>query len=427
MVPDLGDFNDVEIIEIFIAEGDYVNIDDPLITLETEKAAMDIPSPFSGKVDSLFVELGVKISEGDNICELLSEDSDVINGKKEKIEEHIESKKEDSKESTKVEEEFIDQTVSPDPIIDNKTITKSFAGVHASPSVRKLARELGADLTLIKGTGMKRRILPEDLKSHIKAILSGTKSNTSNSLPSIPIIDFSSFGEIETLSLSRIKKISGPRLQASWINIPHVTQHDEIDIHELEQIRIDMKEEAKNKSIQLSILPFIIKAITNALSEFPDFNSSLSSDGKKLIKKKYINIGFAANTEQGLMVPVLRDAKKKSVLDIAKDLSELSELARSGKIKINDLEGGTFTVSSLGGFGGTGFTPIINAPEVAILGIARAQVKPVFNNGQFLPKMILPISLSYDHRVIDGVGGIQFTTYLKQLLENPETFLNELS
>lgn len=404
-----------------------MNIDDPLITLETEKAAMDIPSPFSGKVDSLFVELGVKISEGDNICELLSEDSDVINGKKEKIEEHIESKKEDSKESTKVEEEFIDQTVSPDPIIDNKTITKSFAGVHASPSVRKLARELGADLTLIEGTGMKRRILPEDLKSHIKAILSGSKSNTSNSLPSIPIIDFSSFGEIETLSLSRIKKISGPRLQASWINIPHVTQHDEIDIHELEQIRIDMKEEAKNKSIQLSILPFIIKAITNALSEFPDFNSSLSSDGKKLIKKKYINIGFAANTEQGLMVPVLRDAKKKSVLDIAKDLSELSELARSGKIKINDLEGGTFTVSSLGGFGGTGFTPIINAPEVAILGIARAQVKPVFNNGQFLPKMILPISLSYDHRVIDGVGGIQFTTYLKQLLENPETFLNELS
>ena len=423
----MGDFNDVEIIEIFIAEGDYVNIDDPLITLETEKAAMDIPSPFSGKVDSLFVELGVKISEGDNICELLSEDSDVINGKKEKIEEHIESKKEDSKESTKVEEEFIDQPVSPDPIIDNKTITKSFAGVHASPSVRKLARELGADLTLIKGTGMKRRILPEDLKSHIKAILSGSKSNTSNSLPSIPIIDFSSFGEIETLSLSRIKKISGPRLQASWINIPHVTQHDEVDIHELEQIRIDMKEEAKNKSIQLSILPFIIKAITNALSEFPDFNSSLSSDGKKLIKKKYINIGFAANTEQGLMVPVLRDAKKKSVLDIAKDLSELSELARSGKIKINDLEGGTFTVSSLGGFGGTGFTPIINAPEVAILGIARAQVKPVFNNGQFLPKLILPISLSYDHRVIDGVGGIQFTTYLKQLLENPETFLNELS
>ena len=274
---------------------------------------------------------------------------------------------------------------------------------------------------------MKRRILPEDLKSHIKAILSGGKSNTSNSLPSIPIIDFSSFGEIETLSLSRIKKISGPRLQASWINIPHVTQHDEVDIHELEQIRIDMKEEAKNKSIQLSILPFIIKGITNALSEFPDFNSSLSSDGKKIIKKKYINIGFAANTEQGLMVPVLRDAKKKSVLDIAKDLSELSELARSGKIKINDLEGGTFTVSSLGGFGGTGFTPIINAPEVAILGIARAQVKPVFNNGQFLPKLILPISLSYDHRVIDGVGGIQFTTYLKQLLEYPETFLNELS
>jgi pyruvate dehydrogenase E2 component (dihydrolipoamide acetyltransferase) len=404
-----------------------VNIGDPLITLETEKAAMDIPSPFTGKVVSLFVELGVKISEGDNICELLSEDSDVIKHEKEKIEEHTESKKEDSVEKPIVQEALIEQPISSDPIIDNKTITKSFAGLHASPSVRKLARELGADLTLIVGTGMKSRILPEDLKSHVKAILLGGKSNASNSLPSIPTIDFSNFGEIESVSLSRIKKISGPRLQASWINIPHVTQHDEVDIHELEQIRIDMKEEANSKSIRLSILPFIIKAITNALSEFPDFNSSLAPDGKKLIKKKYINIGFAANTEQGLMVPVLKDAKKKSVLDIAKDLSELSELARSGKIRINDLEGGTFTVSSLGGFGGTGFTPIINAPEVAILGIARAQVKPVFNNGQFLPKLILPISLSYDHRVIDGVGGIQFTTYLKQLLENPETFLNELS
>ena len=404
-----------------------MNIGDPLITLETEKAAMDIPSPFTGKVVSLFVELGVKISEGDNICELLSEDSDVIKHEKEKIEEHIESKKEDFVEKPKVQEVLIEQPISSDPIIDNITITKSFAGLHASPSVRKLARELGVDLTVIEGTGMKSRILPEDLKSHVKAILSGAKSNTSSSLPSIPTIDFSNFGEIESVSLSRIKKISGPRLQASWINIPHVTQHDEVDIHELEQIRIDMKEEAKSKSIRLSILPFIIKAITNALIEFPDFNSSLTPDGKKLIKKKYINIGFAANTEQGLMVPVLKDAKKKSVLDIAKDLSELSELARSGKIRINDLEGGTFTVSSLGGFGGTGFTPIINAPEVAILGIARAQVKPVFNNGQFLPKLILPISLSYDHRVIDGVGGIQFTTYLKQLLENPETFLNELS
>ena len=322
-----------------------MNIDDPLITLETEKAAMDIPSPFSGKVDSLFVELGVKISEGDSICELLSEDSDVIKGKKEKIEEHTESTKEDSIENPIVQEEFIEQPISSEPIIDNKTITKSFAGVHASPSVRKLARELGADLTLIEGTGMKRRILPEDLKSHVKAILLGGKSNISSSLPSIPTIDFSNFGDIETISLSRIKKISGPRLQASWINIPHVTQHDEVDIHELEQIRIDTKEEAKNKGIQLSILPFIIKAITNALTEFPDFNSSLSSDGKKLIKKKYINIGFAANTEQGLMVPVLKDAEKKSVLGIAKDLSELSKLARSGKIKINDLEGGTFTLS----------------------------------------------------------------------------------
>ncbi len=423
----MGDFDDVEIIDVFIAEGDYVSVDDPLITLETEKAAMDIPSPFSGKVASLFVKTGTNISEGDDICELITDDNDANEGSKEKISEYTETNKKDDTQQTATQKEIIEQPIVSESSIDNKVINKSFSGVHASPSVRKLARELGVDLTLIQGTGMKKRILPEDLKSHVKAILSGDKKNTSNALPNVPIIDFSVFGEIETVSLSRIKKISGPRLQASWINIPHVTQHDEADINELEKIRIDMNKSAKEGSIKLSILPFIVKAITNALSRFPDFNSSLSSDGKKLIKKKYINIGFAANTEKGLMVPVLKNVQNNSIEDIAKEMSALSERARSGKIRIEDLEGGTFTISSLGGFGGTAFTPIINAPEVAILGIARAQVKPIFNKGQFLPKLILPVSLSYDHRVIDGVGGIEFTTYLKELLENPETFINEPS
>ena len=243
-------------------------------------------------------------------------------------------------------------------------------------------------------------------------------------LPELPIIDYANFGPIETVQLSRIKKISGPRLQASWINIPHVTQHDEVDINELEQIRIDLKDEAKAQGFSLTILAFIIKGVCKVLLDFPDFNSSLDAEGENLIHKKYINIGFAANTDNGLMVPVIKKAEQKDLLTIAKELSELSKLARDGKIQLSDLQGGTFTVSSLGGFGGTGFTPIINAPEVAILGVARSQIKPVFIKGQFLPRLILPISLSYDHRVIDGVGGIQFTTQLKNTLEDPSSFLD---
>ena len=241
----------------------------------------------------------------------------------------------------------------------------------------------------------------------------------------VPEVDHTSFGDVEMVPLSRIKKISGPRLQASWINIPHVTQHDEVDINAIEKIRLEMKEEAKKKDIRLTLLSFVIKAVTQALQKFPDFNASISENQEDLVHKKYYNIGFAANTPRGLLVPVVKNADQKNILTIAKELGDLSAVARDGKIKLEAMQGGTFTVSSLGGFGGTGFTPIINAPEVAILGISKAKVKPVHINGQFLPRLILPLSLSYDHRVADGVAGIQFTSLLKSLLEDPETLIGK--
>ena len=394
-------------------------MDDPIITLETDKAAMDVPSPYSGKVISLNVNKGDKINQGDDLC-LIDVDTSLVDDQDDEPEALM---TEVSDEIEKTENTLPKETISKEPETAN-FISKSFSGVHASPSVRKLARELGVDLTEIKGTGLKDRIQPEDLKSYVKGIITGKKTDGIMGLPELPIIDYANFGPIETVQLSRIKKISGPRLQASWINIPHVTQHDEVDINELEQIRIDLKDEAKAQGFSLTILAFIIKGVCKVLLDFPDFNSSLDAEGENLIHKKYINIGFAANTDKGLMVPVIKKAEQKDLLTIAKELSELSKLARDGKIQLSDMQGGTFTVSSLGGFGGTGFTPIINAPEVAILGVARSQVKPVFIKGQFLPRLILPISLSYDHRVIDGVGGIQFTTQLKNTLEDPSSFLD---
>ena len=384
---------------------------------------MDIPSPYPGKVVEIFIQKGDTINQGDDLCEIdvdlshqpASDDQETIDDTT-----RTEVATEEQAESRKI---IKDTPTSEAP---NALLNKSFAGVHASPSVRKLARELGVDLTQVIGTGLKNRIQPEDLKSHVKAILTGATSSPGGALPEIPSIDHAKYGPIKSVPLSRIKKISGPRLQASWINIPHVTQHDEIDINELEQIRLDLKDKAKAEGFSLTILAFMVKAVSKILKDFPDFNSSLDPDGENLIRKDYINIGFAANTDRGLMVPVIKDADQKDLFEIARELSELSELARNGKIKLEDLQGGTFTISSLGSFGGTAFTPIINAPEVAILGVARSQVRPVFIKGQFLPRIILPVSLSYDHRVIDGVGGIQFTTELKNTLEDPTSFLDNL-
>jgi len=384
---------------------------------------MDIPSPYPGKVTEILIKKGDTINQGDNLCEI-----DVDLSHKSKSED-IETIAEKTETQTAAEDQKAPkQSIKDNPIskTPDALLNKSFAGIHASPSVRKLARELGVDLTEVIGTGLKNRIQPEDLKSHVKAILTGATTSPGAALPEIPSIDHAKYGPIKSVPLSRIKKISGPRLQASWINIPHVTQHDEIDINELEQIRLDLKDKAKAEGFSLTILAFMVKAVGKILKDFPDFNSSLDPDGENLIQKNYINIGFAANTDQGLMVPVIKDAHQKDLFEIARELSELSKLARNGKIKLEDLQGGTFTISSLGGFGGTAFTPIINAPEVAILGVARSQVRPFFIKGQFLPRLILPVSLSYDHRVIDGVGGIQFTTELKNTLEDPSSFLDNL-
>jgi len=421
LLPDLGDFQDVEIVEMLVKAGDTVEIDDPLLTLETEKAAMDLPSPHTGIITTLFVENGSKVNQGDKICEIsvtVREKQGVAKQKKQQVQEH------DTGEPI-VEPEALSENKKKDAPKPQSVIQTSFAGIHASPSVRKMAREWGVDLTLVKGTGMRQRVLADDLKDHAKAILSSGSPSHQVGLPDVPEVDHSSFGDVEMVPLSRIKKISGPRLQASWINIPHVTQHDEVDINAIEQIRLEMKEEAKKKDIRLTLLSFVIKAVTQALQQFPDFNASISENQEDLVHKKYYNIGFAANTSRGLLVPVVKNTDQKNVLTIAKELDDLSAVARDGKIKLEAMQGGTFTVSSLGGFGGTGFTPIINAPEVAILGISKAKVKPVHMNGQFLPRLILPLSLSYDHRVADGVAGIQFTSLLKSLLEDPETLMGE--
>jgi pyruvate dehydrogenase E2 component (dihydrolipoamide acetyltransferase) len=290
--------------------------------------------------------------------------------------------------------------------------------------VRKLARELGVNLVDVKGSGPKNRVLHDDVKAFVKAILTGqTGAPGGTALPETPKIDFAKFGEIETQPLTRIQKISGPRLQASWINLPHVTQHDLADITALESRRQELKGPAKERGISLTPLAFIIKAVVATLQEFPKANSSLSNDGSSLVYKKYIHMGFAADTDQGLMVPVIRDADKKDVYELAEELGSLSRAARDGKLKVDQLQGATFTISSLGGIGGTAFTPIVNAPEVAILGVSRSSMQPVWNGSEFEPRLMLPLSLSYDHRVIDGAAAVRFTTFLGQQLANVDALL----
>ncbi|MCP5090467.1 MAG: hypothetical protein GY949_06065, partial [Gammaproteobacteria bacterium] len=302
-----------------------------------------------------------------------------------------------------------------------------FSKAHASPSVRKLARELGVNLVQVKGSGTKNRIVQDDVKAFVKAILTGQAAAPSGAaLPKVPSIDFAKFGEIDSQPLTRIQKISGPRLQASWINLPHVTQHDMADITELEARRQKLKGPAKERGIGLTPLAFIMKACVAALEEFPKVNASLSEDGDSLIFKKYCHLGFAADTDQGLMVPVIRDADKKDVYEIAQELGELSALAREGKLKADNLQGATFTVSSLGGIGGTAFTPIVNAPEVAILGVSRSTMQPIWNGTDFEPRLMLPLSFSYDHRVIDGAQAVRFTTFLGQQLSDVDSLLQAI-
>ncbi|MCC5793888.1 MAG: dihydrolipoyllysine-residue acetyltransferase [Chromatiales bacterium] len=430
-VPDLGDVSEADIAELLVSEGDQVEREQPLITLESDKAAMDVPSPVAGRVKSIRVSAGGKVGAGDLIMivetrETPAGGSGPAPGDDRRAASPAAKEPAASPQASGGPQAPADPVSAPAPVgpalpaIDEP----SFARAHASPSVRKFARELGVDLGRVRGSGPKGRILAENVKAFVKAVMSGQAGTVAGAaLPQVPRIDHAKFGEIEEQALTRVQKISGPRLHASWVNIPHVTQHDEADITGLEARRLDLKQQAAEAGVRLTPLAFIIRACVLALGEFPQFNASLSDDGAQLVLKKYCNVGFAADTPQGLVVPVIRDADSKSVFEIAATLADLSERAREGKLKGDEMRGGSFTVSSLGGLGGGHFTPLINAPEVAILGAGRAAMRPVWQEGQFVPRLILPLSLSYDHRVIDGANGVRFTSRLVELLGDVERLL----
>jgi pyruvate dehydrogenase E2 component (dihydrolipoamide acetyltransferase) len=429
-VPDLGDFHDVEVIDVLVKPGDKIDVDTPLLTIETEKATMDVPATNAGTVKSVAVKKGDRVSKGSVILEVEGGDSKPASSAQAKPASAAPAPAPASASTPpKAPTPQPPAAAAPPPAqkpaapapqssgslpaIDEA----SFARAHASPSVRKFARELGVDLGRVKGSGVKGRITPEDVKGWVKQLLSsGGAAAGGGSLPKIPEIDFSKFGPVEVKPLGRIQKISGPRLQASWLNVPHVWQMDEADITDLEEARNQLKGKAAKEGIKLTPLAFVLRACVKALQEFPQVNSSLDASGQNLVLKKYIHLGFAADTPNGLVVPVIRDADRKDIYEIARDLAALSAKARDGKLSAAEMQGASFTVSSLGGIGGTAFTPIINAPEVAILGVARSSMKPVYQNGQFVPRLILPFTLAYDHRVIDGAAGVRFTTFLAEKL-----------
>lgn len=417
VIPDLGDFEEVEVIEIHVGAGSKVDIDDPLVTLETNKAAMDVPSTVAGTIESLLVSVGDMVSAGTEIAVI-----DAVAAATERRSTDTPAPQQTQTVAAAAVAKPVPDRRLPEslPAIDEAGFSKA----HASPSVRKLARELGVNLVQVKGTGIKERVLHDDVKAFVKAILTREVAPPAGAaLPQVPTVDFAKYGEIDTQPLTRIQKISGPRLQASWINLPHVTQHDLADITDMEARRQELKAAAKQKGISLTPLAFIIKACITTLKVFPKANASLSADGESLIYKKYFHLGFAADTENGLMVPVIRDADRMDVYELASQLGVLSAAAREGKLKAPQLQGASFTVSSLGGIGGTAFTPIVNAPEVAILGVSRSSMQPKWNGSQFDPRLMLPIALSYDHRVIDGAYAARFTTYLSKTLADVDALL----
>lgn len=415
IVPDIGDSSGVDVIEVTVQAGDAIEKDDSLIVLETEKATMEVPSPSAGTIVSMSVKVGDKVSQGDQIGVIKTVSSKPSKAKSE------ESKSEQKAESKPTQETAkASDKPRPAPVSDYPVQSPQEGKlVHASPAVRRLAREFGVDLSKVKGTGPKSRVMKEDVQSFIKFELSRPKATASSGAvgtPDLPEIDFSKFGEVEQKPLSRIQKISSVNLHRNWTMIPHVTQHEDADITELDAFRKSMKEEAAKDGVRLTPLAFIMKALVASLKAFPSFNASLANDGENLILKKYYNIGVAVDTPDGLVVPVIRDVDKKSVYELANELGEMSEKARNKKLAATDMQGGCFTISSLGGIGGTSFTPIVNWPDVAILGLSRNQIKPVWNGKEFEPRMMLPMSLSYDHRVIDGAVAARFIVHLSKML-----------
>src|ERR1035437_1031861 len=451
-VPDIGDFKDVEVVEVMVKPGDKIGVDDALVAIESDKATSEVPAPQAGVVKELKVKVGDKVSEGSPIIVLEAEaaapDGDAkppvpagqakepaLDGEAKPPAPDGEAKPSGPSALTRftapAEAPASPDTasppsrlspapapgaVSPSPI---SAAPESTVKPHASPSVRKFARQLGVDLSHVKGSGLKGRIFRDDVQRFVKDALTNPAAMARGSgapfdLLSWPKIDFAKFGAIETKALSRIRKISKANLARNWVMIPHVTQFDEADVTELEAFRKEINEAHSNEGVKVTTLAFILKALVPALTEFPEFNSSL--DGDNLILRKYFHLGFAADTPDGLVVPVVRDVDKKGVLQVAREMGELSARAREGKLKPTDIQGGCFTVSSLGGIGGTAFTPIINAPEVAILGVSKLAHKPAFRDGAFAPRLMLPLSLSYDHRVIDGAAAARFITFLGKLL-----------
>jgi len=426
-VPDIGDYKDVEIIEVAVQPGDAVAVDGTLITLETEKATMDVPSSAAGIVRELKVRRGGRVSQGDVIALIEAEASTVA-----AVADAVDRKPDESREPA--EKPAARQVIQPSPARAGEEAGKAAEGMvvsdlgfsrsHASPSIRRFARELGVDLARVQGTGAKGRITEQDVKAHVKRLL--TEPAAGAALPSVPVVDFAAFGAVERRPLSRIQKIAGPRLHASWVNVPHVTQFDEADITEMEVTRARLKDEAALRNIKLTPLAFVMRACVQALQAFPHFGASLDAEAGELVIKKYVHLGFAADTPNGLVVPVVRDADRKDVFELARELAALSEKARAGKLAAAEMQGCCFTISSLGGIGGTAFTPIINAPEVAILGVSRASHRPVYENGAFVPRLVLPLSLSYDHRVIDGADAVRFTSFLAKALADAQGLLQAI-
>ena len=414
-VPDIGDYKDVSIIEVMVKAGDKINVEDNLITLETDKAAMDVPSPYSGTVKELKVKTGDKVSQGSVI--LLLESSAASNQTK-------------NGQTNQPAHQATADVSAPPTIAENlpakqapilpKATPSIGIKAHASPAIRRFARELGVQIANVKGSGEKGRVTKDDVQVFVKSALAqsgvGTAGGNGLQVLAMPVVDFAKFGTVETKPLSRIKKLSGANLHRNWVSIPHVTQFDEADITEMEAFRKELGKEYVKQNIKITPLAFMLKAVVIALQKFPEFNASLDASSENLVLKKYFHIGVAVDTPDGLMVPVLRDVDKKGIVQLAKELGEISARARDKKISATDMQGGCFSISSLGGIGGTAFTPIINAPELAILGVSRAIIKPMHQDDTFVARLMLPLSLSYDHRVIDGAAAARFIVFLSQVL-----------
>jgi pyruvate dehydrogenase E2 component (dihydrolipoamide acetyltransferase) len=419
-VPDIGDFKDVPVIEVLVKEGDAVNVDDPIIALESDKATMEVPAPHAGIVEKLLLKVGDKVSEGTPILTVKAGEG----GMKQppSLVEQQEPAPTKSPAPPAAEPASAAPAPSP-PRSPSGGKIADFSGVHASPSVRRLARELSADLTKMKGTGEKGRVTLEDVRNFLKAPATGSAAASGApaggmGIPEIPAQDFSKFGPIETKALARIKKLSGPHLHRAWLNIPHVTHQDEADITEIDEYRKELDNAAKEKGFRVTLLAFLVKASVASLKQHAEFNSSLNPEKDALILKKYYNVGVAVDTPDGLVVPVIKEADRKGIHEISQEMGTLSKKARDGKLSASDMQGATFSISSLGGIGGTAFTPIVNAPEVAILGVVRSKMAPIWNGTEFKPRLILPISLSYDHRVIDGALAARFARHLCHSLED---------